>query len=130
MPPRFHSTSSPRCRAVLKMYSAAFKRQVAVHEQRVVNGLREHAEQLDRLAGGHADQVEHRVVHVALEDVARLVLGGRHPLDRMALEDLANELRLRDLEEEAVLDARVDLVGVAEPHLLVGAARRAWRTLR
>ncbi len=39
------------------------------------------------LARHQADEVEHRVVHVALEDVAGLVLRGRHPLDRMPVED-------------------------------------------
>ena len=57
------------------------------------------------------------------EDVARLVLRRRHPLDRVAVEDLPNELRLRDLEEEAVFEPRVDLVRVAEPHLLFAEPR-------
>ena len=70
-----------------------------------MDGLAEHAEELDRLLGGDADEVEHRVVDVAAEDVAGLVLGGRHPLERCVGEDLPHELRLRDLEEEAVLDA-------------------------
>ena len=36
-----------------------------------------------------------------------------------AVEDLPDELRLGDLEEEAVLEPGVDLVGVAEAHLLL-----------
>ena len=96
--------------------------QVPIHEQRVLDGLAEHAEQLDRLLGRHADEVEHRVVHVREEDVACLVLGGRHPLDGVPVEDLANQLRLRDLEQERVFQPGIDLVGVAEPHLLLAQA--------
>ena len=99
-----------------------FERQVPVHQERVLDGLREHAEQFDRLTGRDADQVEHRVVDVALEDVARLVLRRRHPLDRVARENLPDELGLRDFEEEAVLDAGVDLVGVPEPELFFDEA--------
>ena len=62
------------------------------------------------LLRGDADEVEHRVVDVREEDVAGLVLGRRHPLDGVPVEDLPHELRLRDLEEEAVLEPRVDLV--------------------
>ena len=49
------------------------------------------------------------------------LVGGIH-LMGCAVEDLADELRLRDLEEEAVLDPRVDLVGVTEAHLLFANA--------
>ncbi len=76
-----------------------------------------------RLVRGDPDEVEHRVVHVGEEDVARLVLGRGHPLDGVAVEDLPDELRLGDLEEERVLEPGVDLVGVAEPHLLLAQTR-------
>src|SRR5262249_23886309 len=95
--------------------AGALQREVAIHEERRVDRLAEHSEELDRLVRRDADQVEHRVVYVALEDISRLELRRRHPLDRVALEDLAHELSLRDLEEEAVLDPRVDLERVAEP---------------
>jgi hypothetical protein len=36
----------------------------------------------------------------------------------VAIEDLADELRLGDFEEEAVFEPGVDLEGVAEAHLL------------
>ena len=72
--------------------------------------------------GGDAGEVEHRVVHVAVEDVAGLELGRRHPLDGVPVEDLPDQLRLRHLEEEAVLDPGVDLEGVAEAHLLFAEA--------
>ena len=38
------------------------------------------------------------------EDVSRLVLGRRHPLDGVPVEDLADELGLRELEQEFVPD--------------------------
>ncbi len=63
-----------------------------------MDGL-EHAEQLDRLVGGDPDQVEHGVVDVAVEDVARLELGRRHPLDRVLIEDLPDELGLRGISK-------------------------------
>ena len=49
------------------------------------------------------------------------LVGGIH-LMGCAVEDLPDELRLGDLEEEAVLEPRVDLVGVAEAHLLLAQA--------
>ncbi len=102
-----------------------FEREVPVHEQRVVDRLAEHAEELDALFRRDPDQIEHRVVDVGEEDVAGLVLGRRHPLDGVAVEDLANELRLGDLEEERVLEPGVDLVGVAEAHLLLAEPARS-----
>ena len=98
------------------------EREVAVHEERVVNGLAEHPQELDALPGRDADQVEHRVVHMGEEDVARLVLGRGHPLDGVAVEDLPDELRLRDLQQKRVLEPGVDLVGVPQPHLLLDEA--------
>ena len=69
------------------------------------------------------DEVEHRVVHVARRRCRRSCAssGGIH-LMGCAVEDLPDELRLRDLEEEAVLEPGVDLVRVAEPHLLLAEA--------
>ncbi len=98
------------------------EREVPVHQERVVDRLAEHPEQLDALLRRDADQVEHRVVHVSEEDVARLVLRRRHPLDRVPVEDLPDELRLGDLQQERVLEPGVDLVGVAEAHLLFAEA--------
>ena len=46
------------------------------------------------------------------------LVGGIHLMGWRG-EDLPDELRLRELEEEAVLDPGIDLVRVAEPHLLV-----------
>jgi hypothetical protein len=50
-------------------------------------------------------------------------VGGIH-LIGCSIEDLPHELRLGDLEEEAVLEPGIDLVGVPEAHLLL-AGRRA-----
>ena len=89
-----------------------------------MQGLREHAEEHDLLAGEDADEVEHAVDDVALEDVAGHVLGGRHVLERVAGEQLPDELRVGDLVDDLVGRRGVDLERVAEadlPRLEVGA---------
>ena len=98
----------------------ALERDEAILQERRVDRLGHHAEELDRLLGGDADEIEEAVDAMRPEDVARLVLGGRHPLDRMAREDLPHQLRLRHLHQKRVFDRLVDLEGVAEPHELVG----------
>ncbi len=70
--------------AALEHVLGVLDAEVAVLEQRRVQGLGEHAEQHDLLAGEDAGEVEHAVDDVALEDVARHVLGGRHVLERVA----------------------------------------------
>ena len=98
--------------------------QIAVLQQWRVQGLREHPEQHDLLAGEDAGEVEHAVDDVALEDVARHVLGWRHVLQRIAREQLPDELRIGDLVDDLIRLAGVDLERVAEadlPRLEVGA---------
>ena len=56
------------------------------------------------------------------EDVAGHVFGRRHVFQRRVGEDLARELRLRDLEEKAVLEVGIDFVGVAQDRSGVGHA--------
>src|SRR5665647_480959 len=100
--------------------------QVAVLQQRRVQGLGEHPQQHDLLAGEDAGEVEHTVDDVALEDVTRHVLGGRHVLERIAGEELADELRIGDLVHDLVGRGRVDLEGMPEtdlPGLKVGTQR-------
>ena len=98
-------------------------REPAVVEERRVQRLGQHAEQVDRLPGRDRGQHEERVLLVAAEDVARHVLGRRHVLERRVGEDLARRLGLRDLVEQAVLELGVDLEGVAEADLPVLEAR-------
>src|SRR5665647_2006199 len=100
--------------------------QVAILQQRRVQGLGEHAEQHDLLAGEDAGEVEHAVDDVAVEDVARHVLGGRHVLERVAREELPDQLRIGDLVHDLVGFGRIDLEGVPEPdlpRLQIGAQR-------
>src|SRR5260221_2020052 len=55
-PPR--STLFPYTTLFRSDVLGGFERQVPVHQERVLDGLREHAEQFDRLTGRDADQVE------------------------------------------------------------------------
>src|SRR5947209_11191655 len=60
-------------RSTLFPYTTLFRsargleREIAIHQQRVVDRFAEHSEKLDALLGRHADEVEHRVVHVREE---------------------------------------------------------------
>ena len=93
-----------------------------------MEGLGQHPEEVDRLPGRDRGQREERVLLVAAEDVAGHVLGGRHVLERRVGEDLAGRFGLCDLEEETVLQLRVDLEGVPEadlPVLEAGVLREA-----
>ena len=81
--------------------------------------FRHHAQELDALPGGDGDQIGHHVVGVAEEDVALLVLGGRHVLDRTAGEELPDHHRHRELAQERVLAGRIDLEGMAEADQLL-----------
>ena len=75
-------------------------------------------------------KIEQRIDEVPFEDVAGHVFGGRHVLQRCVREDLARELRLRDLIEEAVLEVGIDFVCVAQADLRGRAGRRGARTPR
>ena len=70
--------------------------------------------------GPDADDVEQCILNVATEDVAGHELGGRHILEGGFREDFTGHLCLRQFEEEAVLQHRVHLEGVAEAHLFFG----------
>ena len=82
-----------------------------------MQGLGEHAQQHDLLAGEDAGEVEHAVDDVAVEDVAGHVLGRRHVLERVAGEQLPDQLGVGDLVDDLVGLGRVDLEGVPEPDL-------------
>ena len=47
------------------------------------------------------DEVEHGVMDMAVENVAGLKFSGRHPFNGVAIKNLADELGLRELEEES-----------------------------
>ena len=83
-----------------------------------------HADRLDALPGGDRDEVEQRVGRVRAEEVAVHVPGGGHVLDGAVGEQLARELRLGPLVQQAVRHRHVDLERVAERDL----ARRARPT--
>src|SRR5674476_119152 len=103
--------------AALEHVLGVLDAQVAVLEKWRVQGLGEHAEQHDHLAGEDAGEVEHAVDDVAVEDVAWHVLGRRHVLERVAREELPDQLRIGDLVHDLIGFGRVDLEGVPEPDL-------------
>ena len=100
-----------------------FQADHAVVHVRREDPLGRHPDRLDALAGRDRDEVEQRVGRVRAVQVAVHVPRRRHVLDRAVREQLARELRLGPLEQQAVLDGRVDLERVAERDLLVGHAR-------
>ena len=88
-----------------------------------MNTLGHHPDQQDRLVGHDPAQVEERIEQVPGEHVAGHVLGRRHVLQRRVREELADQLRVRKLEQERVGHGGVDLERVAEAELAVGQAR-------
>ena len=82
-----------------------------------MDALGHHAEQDDVLTRQRPDEVEHPVVEEALKDVAGHVLGRGHVLERCVGEALADELGVRDLEQDLVRQAGIDLERVPEAHL-------------
>ena len=84
-----------------------------------MQGLGQHAEQVDRLIRGNRGQREQRVLLVAAEHVSGHVLRRRHVLQRRVGKDLPRRLSLGDLEEKSVFERRVDLERVPESDLPV-----------
>src|SRR5579875_490900 len=69
----------------------------AVLQEGSVNGLGGHAEQLDALARQDAHEIEESVEHMPAKDITRHMLCRRHILDRIAGEEVADQLRRSNL---------------------------------
>jgi hypothetical protein len=88
--------------------------EVAVGQEGCHDRLGHHPDQEDALPGYRAHQIEEPVQEITAEDVARHVLGGRHPFERCLGEQLTGEEGMGKLEPEAVRQVGVDLEGVPE----------------
>ena len=92
--------------------------QKTVLDERGVDGLGHHAQQVDVLLRYGADDVEQGVLYMALENVAGHVFGRRHVFQAGVGEHLAHQLRVRQLPQKTVLHLGVNLEGVAQAHLV------------
>ena len=105
---------------VVEDVAGVLDREVTVAHERCMDGLGRHTQQLDTLVRPNTDDVEQGVLNVAAEDIAGHELCGRHVLERGLRENLAGHLRLREFQQETVLQARIHLESVTQAHLLLG----------